>query len=204
VVLNRLVEVHLETLRPSFVHRKIRLETRLEQVPPVMIPIEVMEKIVEGLVKNAIENTPDQGRVTVAVESGAAGPVLAVEDTGVGITAAKQRLIFNHYFTTADAMSYSSGTPYDFNAGGRGFDLLRITIFAERYHFETRMDSRRCRFIPSDTDLCPGAIERCQFCSEPADCNATGGTTMKIMFRSVPDAPARRSDPPGDSGPGHL
>ena len=185
VVLNRLVEVHLETLRPSFVHRRIRLETRLEAVPPVKIPLDVMEKIIEGLVKNAIENTPDQGRVTVVVENAETGPVFAVEDNGVGITPTKQRLIFNHYFTAGDALSYSSGTPYDFNAGGRGFDLLRITIFAERYHFRTRMVSRRCRFIPTDNDLCPGAIERCQYCKLPADCDATGGTTIRIDFRSA-------------------
>ena len=204
VVLNRMVEVHLETLKPSFVHRRIRLETRLAPVPPVMIPLDVMEKIVEGLVKNAIENTPDQGRVTVVVENGETGPVFAVADSGVGITPAKQRLIFNHYFTTGDSLSYASGTPYDFNAEGRGFDLLRITIFAERYHFETRMASRRCRFIPSDSDPCPGAVERCRYCQHPTDCDATGGTTMKIIFRTSDSSRRNLSSiaPPPDVSPG--
>ncbi|BBO81798.1 hypothetical protein DSCO28_23640 [Desulfosarcina ovata subsp. sediminis] len=183
VVLNRMVAVCLENLKPSFLHRRVRLKTRLEPVDPVLIPIEVMEKIVEGLVKNAIENTPDQGRLTVMVKNGDAGPVFTVKDSGVGITAEKQRLIFNHYFATGDSMTYASRRPYDFNAGGRGFDLLRITIFAERYGFETRMRSRRCRFIPSDSDVCPGAIDRCAHCRSPADCDASGGTTMTILFR---------------------
>lgn len=182
IALDRLVESHLNTLSPRFAHRDIRLETRLEPVAPVLIPAEVMEKIVEGLVKNAIENTPDGGRVTVTVRSGEKGPVFEVADTGVGVTPDKQRLIFNHYFATGDSMSYSSKRPYDFNAGGKGFDLLRITIFSERYRFDTKMISSRCRYIPTDGDLCPGAVERCDHCRNPKDCVASGGTTMQIRF----------------------
>jgi PAS domain S-box-containing protein len=182
IALDQLVKKHLETLKPRFAHRHIRLETHLEPVEPVLIPAEVMEKIVEGLVKNAIENTPDQGRVTVVVRTGEKGPVFEVQDTGVGLTEQKQQLIFNHYFATGDALDYASRAPYDFNAGGKGFDLLRMTIFSERYRFDTKMISRRCRHIPRDSDPCPGAIERCDHCRNPADCDASGGTTMQIRF----------------------
>ena len=182
IALEQLVEKHLEALKPRFSHRHIRLETVLEPVAPVLIPAEVMEKIVEGLVKNAVENTPDQGRVSVVVRTGEKGPVFEVRDTGVGLTAEKQQLIFSHYFAAGDSMTYSSKAPYDFNAGGRGFDLLRITIFSERYRFDTKMISHRCRHIPSDSDLCPGAIDRCLHCMHPEDCDASGGTTMQIRF----------------------
>ena len=182
IALDRLVEKHLKVLKPRFAHRRIRINTCLEPVAAVLIPPEVMEKIVEGLVKNAIENTPDQGRVTVVVRSGEKGPVFEVQDTGVGVTAEKQQLIFNHYFATGDTMNYASKAPYDFNAGGKGFDLLRITIFSERYQFDTKMISQRCPYIPSDGDACPGAIDRCDHCSNPAVCETSGGTTMQIRF----------------------
>jgi PAS domain S-box-containing protein len=184
IALDRLVGDHLEALKPGFAHRRIRIQTRLEKVAPVRIPVEVMEKIVEGLVKNAIENTPDQGRVTVGVRTGDNGPVFEVQDTGVGVTAEKQQLIFNHYFAPGDTMTYASRAPYDFNAGGKGVDLLRITIFSERYGFDTKMISHRCRHIPTDGDHCPGAIDRCAHCRRPADCEASGGTTMQIQFVS--------------------
>ncbi|MCB2147351.1 MAG: PAS domain S-box protein [Deltaproteobacteria bacterium] len=182
IALDQLVKKHLEFLKPRFAHRHIQMEVRLEPVAPVLVPAEVMEKIVEGLVKNAIENTPDQGCVTVVVRTGEKGPVFEVRDTGVGVTAEKQQMIFNHYFATGDAMNYASKAPYDFNAGGKGFDLLRISIFSERYRFDTKMISQRCRYIPSDRDLCPGAIDRCGHCSDQADCEASGGTTMQIQF----------------------
>jgi PAS domain S-box-containing protein len=182
IALDQLVKNHLEALKPRFSHRDIRLDLRTAPVAPVLIPVEVMEKIVEGLVKNAIENTPDQGRVTVVVRNGDQGPVFEVQDTGVGVTAEKQQLIFNHYFATGDTMSYASKAPYDFNAGGKGVDLLRITIFSERYRFETKMISRRCRYIPRDSDICPGAVQRCDHCKSAADCDASGGTTMQIRF----------------------
>ncbi len=182
IALDQLVKNHLDALKPRFAHRHIRFETRLEPVAPVLVPVEVMEKIVEGLVKNAIENTPDQGRVTVVVRNGEKGPVFEVQDTGVGVTAEKQQLIFNRYFATGDTANYASKAPYDFNAGGKGFDLLRITIFSERYHFDTKMISHRCGYIPTDSDICPGAIDRCDYCSSPSDCDASGGTTMQIRF----------------------
>ena len=200
IALDRLVPIHLETLKPSFTHRRIRLETRLAPAAAVDIPLDVMEKILEGLVRNAIENTPDQGRVAIVVRDSDQGPVLEVQDTGVGMTREKQRLIFNHYFAPGDTMSYASRSPYDFDAGGKGFDLLRITVFSERYCFETRMTSRRCRFIPLDSDVCPGAIERCRHCRSTETCDASGGTTMQIRFRaSADEAPLK--PPTGSAAP---
>jgi signal transduction histidine kinase len=184
IALDRMVSRYLETIEPRFAHRRIRLETRLEPVAPVWLPLEVMQKIVEGLVKNAIENTPDRGRVTVAVRRGEKGPVFEVEDRGVGITEEKQRLIFNHYFAAGEPLTYATRAPYDFNAGGKGFDLLRMTIFSERYGFHTRMNSRRCRYIPADADLCPGDIDRCDHCRTRADCDSSGGTRMQIRFQN--------------------
>jgi hypothetical protein len=150
-------------------------------VAPVLIPVEVMEKIVEGLVKNAIENTPDQGRVTVVVRNGDQGPVFEVQDTGVGVTAEKQQLIFNHYFATGDTMSYASKAPYDFNAGGKGVDLLRITIFSERYRFDTKMISHGAVIFPG-TAIFARAPSIDATIAKPADCDASGGTTMQIRF----------------------
>jgi hypothetical protein len=135
------------------------------------------------LVRNAFENTPDGSRIDVSVRNTVDGPQFEVVDFGVGITPENQRLIFENYFTTSDAMQYSTRRPYDFNAGGRGFDLLRIKIFSERYHFRMRWTSERCACIPGEDDRCPGRIENCAHCRGESDCTASGGTTVTVVFQ---------------------
>jgi hypothetical protein len=67
-------------------------------------------------------------------------------------------------------------------AGGKGFDLLRIKIFSERYHFKMEMVSSRCGFIPKEEDICPGNVHDCEHIKTKKDCMNSGGTTMTIKF----------------------
>jgi hypothetical protein len=146
----------------------------------------VLQKVIDGLVKNAIENTPDEGKIEVLVRKKNEGAELVVRDYGVGITEDAQRRIFEGFFSTRDTMAYSSKRPFEFNAGGKGADLLRMKIFSERYNFKMDMVSTRCRFIPKDTDVCPGRISKCPFCSKIENCHASGGTTFTIYFPPAP------------------
>jgi hypothetical protein len=90
--------------------------------------------------------------------------------------------MFESIFSARDTKQYSSRTPYDFNAGGKGFDLLRMKIFSERYHFRIYANSQRCRFIPRDEDICPGAVENCSHCRTAEDCFHSGGTAVTVQF----------------------
>jgi PAS domain S-box-containing protein len=182
IALDHFVERKIRALEPRFAHRKCRIKTRISAVPAIWIPADVLDKIVEGLVRNAIENTPDSGEITVSVKNGEIGPKLEIRDTGVGISEENQRLIFENYFTTYDTMQYSSRQPYDFGAGGKGFDLLRMRIFSERYHFQMKLGSRRCSFLPQSSDICSGKSEDCAHNRQPQDCRESGGTTVTVEF----------------------
>jgi hypothetical protein len=138
--------------------------------------------VIDGLVKNAIENTPDEGKIEIHVRKKNEGAELIVRDYGVGITEDAQRRIFEGFFTTQDTMAYSSKRPFDFNAGGKGADLLRMKIFSERYNFKMAMVSSRCRHLAKDTDVCPGRISTCPHCSKGESCHDSGGTTFTIYF----------------------
>jgi PAS domain S-box-containing protein len=173
----------LERLRPSFGHRAIELTTRFDDAGSVWIPAEVLSKIAEGLIRNAVENTPDGSRIDITVRKGLGGPEFAVKDCGVGLSAEDQRLIFENYFTASEVLQYSTRRPFDFNAGGRGFDLLRMKIFSERYHFKLRMRSSRCRHLVDDRNACAGNVRRCPHCRRPADCRASGGTIVTAAFK---------------------
>jgi PAS domain S-box-containing protein len=183
----RFVEWRIETLRPKFAHREVEIVTRLEPVPNVCVPEDVLEKVVDGLLRNAIEATPDEGKIEVTVHPKGDGGELIVHDYGIGIGEDNQKRIFEGFFTTHDTMAYSSKRPFDFYAGGKGADLLRMRIFAERFNFEIVMESSRCGFIPKDKDLCPGRISNCRFCKEREDCLRSGETTFRVYFPPAPD-----------------
>jgi signal transduction histidine kinase len=121
----------------------------------------------------------------VSVKKGKNGPELAVKDTGIGISAENQRLIFENYFTAYETMQYSSRNPYDFGAGGKGFDLLRMRIFSERYDFKLKMKSRRCGLLPDDSEACAGYIENCVHSGSSEDCRDSGGTTVTVQFKAT-------------------
>ncbi|MBW2095388.1 MAG: PAS domain S-box protein [Deltaproteobacteria bacterium] len=172
----------LKEIRPLFSHRVLSVEERFEEVPAIRIPKSTLRKVVEGLIKNAVENTPDGGKIEISVKKRGRGAELVVMDYGVGITPDNQRRIFEGFFATQETLDYSSKRPYDFNAGGKGSDLLRMKIFSERYGFKIAMVSTRCVYIPQDSDQCPGNIQWCDFCNIQDDCLNSGGTTFRVFF----------------------
>ncbi len=172
----------IDEIRPLFAHREVRLITDVSSARSVFIPINVFHKLLVGLIRNAIENTPEGGKVEVAVRNRSAGVELTVRDFGIGIVPEDQRRIFEGFYPTQETNAYASKKPYDFNAGGKGADLLRMRIFSERYDFKIEMSSARCRFIPLPGDECPGRIRECPDCAEVADCYRSGGTTFKVFF----------------------
>ncbi len=182
VSLHRFLSKTLEEIKPLFSHRQVEPITFFEPGPPIKMPVEPLKKVVVGLIKNAVENTPDEGKIQIFLWRRGKGAELLVRDYGVGITPGNQRRIFEGFFATQETMDYSSKRPFDFNAGGKGADLLRMKIFSERYHFKLGMVSSRCGHIPADKDLCPGKISKCGFCRRKEDCYLSGGTTFNAFI----------------------
>jgi signal transduction histidine kinase len=184
--LHEFAKDRLKVLAPKFAHRRVEMALDSESVPEICIPEEVLRKVYDGLVKNAIENTPDGGKVEIKVRKKGEGSELVVQDYGIGITEENQIRIFEGFFTTQETLSYSSKRPFDFNAGGKGADLLRMKIFSERYGFKINMFSSRCKYIPEESDSCPGNVDACSFCETVEDCYESGGTTVHVFFPPVP------------------
>ncbi len=140
------------------------------------------ETIVTTLVKNAIENTPDSGLVEVKLTYEGSNPILAVVDRGVGITIEDQNFIFEGFHHTQDTDDYATRRPYDFNAGGKGLELLRLKALSESGGFDLSFESSRCIHIPSSHDICPGTIEKCPHIKLPDECLTSGGSTFYVKF----------------------
>jgi PAS domain S-box-containing protein len=182
IQLDTFVNQRLEYLKPSFAHREVEIITDLNPTPPIMIPPEALQKIFDGLLKNAIENTPDEGRVEINVNKKGEGTLLEVRDFGVGITPENQIRIFEGFYTTRETINYSSKNAFDFNAGGKGADLLRMKIFSERHDFKIGLKSSRCPILTQDSDLCPGRISACPECRNGAACHQSAATTFSLYF----------------------
>jgi len=180
--LDNFVPKRLEALKPFFAHRQVKITTHLVSGAVILIPLDPLRKIFDGMIKNAVENTPDEGKIEVVVKKQDGVTVLEVRDFGVGITEENQTRIFEGFFTTQETMDYSSKRPFDFNAGGKGADLLRMKIFSERYNFKIELKSSRCPYLMTDSNACPGAISKCLRCKEGAGCHQAVATTFSVCF----------------------
>jgi signal transduction histidine kinase len=169
---------------PSGRRDSLEINARVENDLFLTADRRMLRTVLAGLVKNAVENTPDEGLIEIKACPSDARFTIDVCDHGIGITDENQKNIFGGFFHTLDTNYYTSKKPYDFNAGGAGLDLLRMKIFAERFGFSINVDSTRCKFIPTDTDICEGKISACPFIKERSECLSSGGSTFSIKFAS--------------------
>ena len=148
----------------------------------------ILKKVFTGLLKNAVEHTPDGGLIEVSASANEHEIQVTFQDFGVGITAENQKNIFSGFYHARDTNFYTTKKPYDFGAGGTGLDLLRIAMFAGICGFSLNADSNRCRWIPQDTDSCPGRVSECPHIKDRTDCMASGGSNFTLVFARS-DAP---------------
>ncbi len=158
------------------------LDVQFLKPDPAVIKMQhqIMSAVIGGLVRNAIENTPDHGKIVVTGENSSSGYRITVRDYGVGIPEEQQRDLFECFCPVQDTDLYSSGRRYEFNAGGTGTDLMKIKIFSERSGFGLGFQSTRCSCIPTAGDLCPGDIAACRCCERIEDCLENGGSQFVI------------------------
>jgi signal transduction histidine kinase len=162
--------------------RDIRLERHITENLTIEMDRDVLRKVCSGLLKNAVENSPDEGLIEISATREEDSVRVDVRDYGVGITRENRNEIFSGFFHTQETAMYSSKRPYQFNAGGTGTDLLRMKIFAQRFGFSIDYESNRCPYLPLDSDTCPGKVSACRAIDGAEDCLASGGTVFTLQF----------------------
>ena len=182
VLLFSFAEKALEKAKQRASYRDIRIHLDGERNLTVFVVPKILEDILEGLLSNAIENTPDEGMIRLKWEQKAQWIELKVQDFGIGITDENQRHLFDGLFHTQSAELYASKKPYDFGAGGKGLDLLKLKVYGQRFGFDISVATQRCLFLSKDKDLCPGRISLCPHCQETKDCLSSGGSIFCVTF----------------------
>jgi PAS domain S-box-containing protein len=163
-------------------HRSVSLLTRIETDPGIMIDPDLMNLALMSLLKNAIENTPDGGEVIISLYRQPGSVVIEVRDSGVGITEQSRKHIFGGFYHSLETDLYSTKRPFDFGAGGKGLELLRIKMLGKKYHFKVECSSARCHYIPRENDACPGSITKCIHVDTQKQCAQSGGSVFKLIW----------------------
>ena len=95
-----------EIVRPGLLRRDLRLEVDVPDHPVLVSgDSSQLERLVINLATNAVKFTLDGGVVTLRLTALAngTGPVLEVEDTGIGIPESEQAMLFSRFFRAAHA-----------------------------------------------------------------------------------------------------
>lgn len=168
--------------------------------PTVFFDRDKLEKIITNLLTNAFKFTPEGGTIRVSLAF-AAIPQMAtinVEDTGVGIPADQQALIFNRFYQVADSTSVGGtgiglslvrelvhvlkGRVTVMSTIGKGTTFtLTLPIDAQTWHTEISMSA-----LPRETTL-PNLTHAWPQPFTPATIDSLPETTEKPLLLIVDD-----------------
>ena len=119
-----------DDLEKSFIERKQTLTINIPSLPLAKADPNLLKKLFQHLLINAIKFTPNDGRVTVAArilpthsaELPHGGVEIVVSDTGVGVDPASQDIIFSKFYQPGDLSKHSTSKTR-FKGGGAGLGL---------------------------------------------------------------------------------
>lgn len=116
-------------------HKAITVETSSAAALPVWGNAAALEQILMNVVKNALNYTPQGGRVRIAVEPALGGKVeVRVEDTGMGIAEEDLERIFEPFFRGDASRNRKSG-------GGSGLGLAIVSELVKLHKGSIRIRS---------------------------------------------------------------
>ncbi len=106
----------------------------------VVADIGLVQRVLENLLKNAIQNTPQGGRVTLGVKPQGERLVVAVTDTGRGIPESQMPLIFDRFYR-AEPEEPESGS-----SSGLGLAIVKriLELHGSRIVVNSEVDHGTC------------------------------------------------------------
>jgi two-component system phosphate regulon sensor histidine kinase PhoR len=110
VQLAEVIERCAETAQLKANRKQITLEIEVPpNLPAVHGDASLLRDVVQNLLDNAIQYTPEGGRVRVITTAGPREAVVTVDDTGMGIPLAEQERIFERFYRVDVARSREAG-----------------------------------------------------------------------------------------------
>ncbi|MGB0036389.1 MAG: ATP-binding protein, partial [Candidatus Acidiferrales bacterium] len=126
--LRALLEDVLDAARPSVAKAGVELRVDLPtEFPHVLVDRQLIHQAVLNLVLNACDFTNSGGRITLALRRSGESAVIAVADSGKGISPEDQKKIFQLFFTT--------------RPGGTGIGLANTFRFVQLHNGQIEFES---------------------------------------------------------------
>jgi signal transduction histidine kinase len=120
-----IIETIQDDLGDVLQERRLDFSVHLADLPEIEGDSELLYKLFNNLIVNAVKYTPDGGRIDVSGQllTGENNQVqLAIRDTGIGIDPQHHDLIFTKFYQTGSVALHSSGQT-KFKGGGPGLGL---------------------------------------------------------------------------------
>jgi len=148
---NRTVQIHTQEvalvsvlrdvvtqLRRDAASRELTLSVDLPELPSIKAEPNLLEKLFQHLIRNAIKFTPNGGRITVSGrqiapfgEMPSGGVQVTISDTGVGIAPDHREIIFTKFYQPGELNKHStSKTKFKGSGAGLGLALSKGIVEA--------------------------------------------------------------------------
>ncbi|MGD2033770.1 MAG: hybrid sensor histidine kinase/response regulator [Bacteroidales bacterium] len=133
--LKEIIEENLHFVSPQAMNKEILCEHEPLKDIQVVADKNMLNTILRNLISNAIKYTPRGGIVTVRTNKKKRKVAVVVEDTGIGMSPEKVRLLMNHtIFNTTPGTEHESGS---------GFGLVLTNEFVEMNKGEMEIKSTK-------------------------------------------------------------
>ena len=125
VSVEALVHAVVERLGRQYNDKGVRLDTHLEDgLPSVLVDADRIGQVLTNLVGNALQYTPQDGRVLISAGADADGVRISIADTGAGIGAEHLEHVFDRFYRVDKSRSRAAG------GSGIGLTIARYLVEA--------------------------------------------------------------------------
>ncbi|MEO6613094.1 MAG: ATP-binding protein [Chitinophagaceae bacterium] len=106
----------------------------VQNLPPVLADISLIERVMQNLLDNAVKFTPQGGRIIVKTSQVGQHIAVSVSDTGIGVKESDQSKIFDRYYRGNDFVDLKNST---------GLGLAIVKKILELHHSSLQLQSQK-------------------------------------------------------------
>lgn len=131
---NALIAETLQALEPLATDKAVRLLDRTEPLPQLLVDPIRLRQVLFNLLANALRHTPNGGTITVSGSAQATDILIAVRDTGEGLTADQVAVVFDRFYRADKSRRRETG------GSGLGLAIVKAIVEAHGGRVEAQSE----------------------------------------------------------------